>query len=91
MDERGVIYSTRNPSRCIHLKSGTQPTYNGDGVHMWEVQQGEFPGQEWVIVPVENVQWQPKEYPKFNKVLNKPELFPEWYQNRTNEKYAAQY
>jgi len=61
MDERGVIYSTRNPSRCIHLKSGTQPTYNGDGVHMWGVQQGEFPAQEWVIVPVEHVQWQPKE------------------------------
>ena len=41
-----IIVSVNNPGKCIHLKSGDGQ--NGDICHIWDIQGGSYPMQEWV-------------------------------------------
>jgi len=43
------ILSAKNPSKCIHLKSGNDSSSNGDACHLWDVRGGSYPAQEWII------------------------------------------
>ncbi|OQR86666.1 hypothetical protein ACHHYP_10328 [Achlya hypogyna] len=52
-----LIRSAKCPSKCIHLKSGStrgnfaaDVSFNGDVCHLWDVQEGPYPAQEWTIV-----------------------------------------
>ncbi|EQC40267.1 hypothetical protein SDRG_02171 [Saprolegnia diclina VS20] len=48
-----LLKSAKDKYRCIHLQSGTAHTPEGDLCHLWEVQNCQYPGQEWLLVPVE--------------------------------------
>jgi len=43
------IVSKKMPGKCIHLVSGIGTSRNGDKCHLWDIQPGRWPAQEWTM------------------------------------------
>ena len=42
-----LIVSKLYPGKCVHLEGGN--TGNGTKIHLWDIQDKDFPAQEWLV------------------------------------------
>merc|ERR1719473_913557 len=44
------LMSVKTPGKCMHLMSGeSRGIKNGDGLHLWDLEPGHFPAQEFIM------------------------------------------
>lgn len=43
-----IIFSSKAPGKCLHLESGDGVPHNGTKLHLWDLQPGSWPAQEWI-------------------------------------------